>query len=122
MSDKWLGAETTIPVSFRRLLLPDKSLPPTELLDLQPLPVTALRNKAYEHLYTAFSYFNPIQTQCFNTLYNSDENVFVGAPTGSGKTICGMCLQHCPDVVCRRLMLASPLLACGYPLGSRSLA
>lgn len=24
----------------------------------------------------------------FNTVYNSDENVFVGAPTGSGKTIC----------------------------------
>lgn len=24
----------------------------------------------------------------FNTVYNSDDNVFVGAPTGSGKTIC----------------------------------
>ena len=24
----------------------------------------------------------------FNAVYNSDENVFVGAPTGSGKTIC----------------------------------
>ena len=24
----------------------------------------------------------------FNTLYNSEENVFIGAPTGSGKTIC----------------------------------
>ena len=107
MSDKWLGAETTIPVSFRRLLLPDKSLPPTELLDLQPLPVTALRNKAYEHLYTGFSYFNPIQTQCFNTLYNSDENVFIGAPTGSGKTICGMRFITYPNVVCRRFMSRS---------------
>jgi len=26
--------------------------------------------------------------QVFNTVYNSDDNVFVGAPTGSGKTIC----------------------------------
>ena len=25
----------------------------------------------------------------FNALYNTDEDVFVGAPTGSGKTICG---------------------------------
>ncbi len=26
--------------------------------------------------------------QVFNTLYTTDENVFIGAPTGSGKTIC----------------------------------
>jgi activating signal cointegrator complex subunit 3 len=36
--------------------------PHTELLDLRPLPVTALGNKAYEQLYS-FSHFNPIQTQ-----------------------------------------------------------
>ena len=24
----------------------------------------------------------------FNSLYNTDDNVFIGAPTGSGKTIC----------------------------------
>lgn len=34
------------------------------------------------------THFNPIQTQAFNAIYNSDDNVFVGAPTGSGKTIC----------------------------------
>ena len=32
--------------------------------------------------------FNPIQTQVFNALYNMNDNVFVGAPTGSGKTVC----------------------------------
>ncbi|KAG6378230.1 P-loop containing nucleoside triphosphate hydrolase protein [Boletus reticuloceps] len=32
--------------------------------------------------------FNKIQTQVFQALYSSDENVFVGAPTGSSKTIC----------------------------------
>lgn len=25
----------------------------------------------------------------FNAVYHTDENVFIGAPTGSGKTICG---------------------------------
>ena len=43
VSDKWLGCEATLPVSFRHLILPEKYAPPTELLDLQPLPVSALR-------------------------------------------------------------------------------
>uniref|UniRef100_A0A670Z8Y4 U5 small nuclear ribonucleoprotein 200 kDa helicase n=1 Tax=Pseudonaja textilis TaxID=8673 RepID=A0A670Z8Y4_PSETE len=89
VSDRWLSCETQLPVSFRHLILPEKYPPPTELLDLQPLPVSALRNSAFEGLYQdKFPFFNPIQTQVFNTVYNSDENVFVGAPTGSGKTIC----------------------------------
>uniref|UniRef100_A0A671XUH0 U5 small nuclear ribonucleoprotein 200 kDa helicase n=1 Tax=Sparus aurata TaxID=8175 RepID=A0A671XUH0_SPAAU len=89
VSDRWLSCETQLPVSFRHLILPEKYPPPTELLDLQPLPVTALRNSAFEALYqNKFPFFNPIQTQVFNAVYNSDDNVFVGAPTGSGKTIC----------------------------------
>lgn len=34
-----------------------------------------------------FTHFNPIQTQIFHTLYHTDHNVLLGAPTGSGKTI-----------------------------------
>lgn len=34
-----------------------------------------------------FTHFNPIQTQIFHCLYNTDNNVLLGAPTGSGKTI-----------------------------------
>lgn len=87
ISDRWIGSETQLPVSFRHLILPEKNLPPTELLDLQPLPISALRNPNYEGLYERrFPQFNPIQTQVFNAVYNSDDNVFVGAPTGSGKT------------------------------------
>ncbi|XP_039281589.1 putative U5 small nuclear ribonucleoprotein 200 kDa helicase [Nilaparvata lugens] len=87
VSDRWIGAETQLPVSFRHLILPEKNLPPTELLDLQPLPVTALRNTLFESIYSqTFPQFNPIQTQVFNAVYNSDDNVFIGAPTGSGKT------------------------------------
>ena len=58
----------------------------TELLDLQPLPVTALMNPMLETLYK-FSHFNPIQTQLFHVLYHTEHNVLLGAPTGSGKTI-----------------------------------
>ncbi|KAL2643968.1 hypothetical protein R1flu_011555 [Riccia fluitans] len=88
VSDKWLGAETVLPVSFRHLILPENYPQATELLDLQPLPVSALRNPAYEALYQQFRHFNPIQTQVFTVLYNTDDNVLVAAPTGSGKTIC----------------------------------
>ncbi|CAF4909304.1 unnamed protein product, partial [Rotaria sp. Silwood1] len=87
ISDKWIASETQVAVSFRHLILPEKHPAPTELLDLQPLPVNALRNSKYEDLYN-FKFFNGIQTQVFNTLYNTDENVFLGASTGCGKTIC----------------------------------
>jgi pre-mRNA-splicing helicase BRR2 len=54
---------------------------------LQPLPISALRNPEYEVLYNEnFTQFNPIQTQVFNAVYNADDNVFIGAPTGSGKS------------------------------------
>ena len=57
-----------------------------DLLDLQPLPKTALANPELQTLFR-FDYFNPIQSQIFHTLYHSDNNVLLGAPTGSGKTI-----------------------------------
>lgn len=41
VSDRWIGSETELPVSFKHLILPEKNLPPTELLDLQPLPVNS---------------------------------------------------------------------------------
>ncbi|XP_027169983.1 DExH-box ATP-dependent RNA helicase DExH12-like isoform X2 [Coffea eugenioides] len=88
VSDRWLGSQTVLPVSFRHLILPDKYPPPTELLELQPLPVRALRNPSYEALYQEFEHFNPVQTQVFTILYHSDDNILVAAPTGSGKTIC----------------------------------
>jgi activating signal cointegrator complex subunit 3 len=87
VSDSWLGSEALLAVSFKGLILPERHPPHTELLDLDPLPVSALGNPTYQSLYTRFSHFNPIQTQAFHTLYHTDENVLLGAPTGSGKTI-----------------------------------
>uniref|UniRef100_A0A3B3DTQ4 Activating signal cointegrator 1 complex subunit 3 n=1 Tax=Oryzias melastigma TaxID=30732 RepID=A0A3B3DTQ4_ORYME len=86
VSDRWLGAEAVCIINFQNLVLPERHPPHTELLDLQPLPVIALGNPEYESLYK-FTHFNPIQTQIFHTLYHTDTNVLLGAPTGSGKTI-----------------------------------
>ncbi|CAN6808070.1 unnamed protein product [Brassica oleracea] len=88
VSEKWLGSLTVLPISFRHLMLPEKYPPPTELLDLQPLPVTALRNPSYEALYQDIKHFNPVQTQVFPVLYGTSDNILVAAATGSGKTIC----------------------------------
>ncbi|KAI5466670.1 pre-mRNA splicing helicase [Mariannaea sp. PMI_226] len=88
ISDRWMHSETRLPVSFHKLILPEKFPPHTELLELQPLPISALKVSSYINLYPGWNQFNRIQTQTFNSLYKTDQNVFVGAPTGSGKTVC----------------------------------
>ena len=89
VSDRWLHAETRLPISFKHLILPEKFPPPTPLLDMQPLPLSALKEDEFEKIYSStIKTFNKIQTQVFEALYNSDKNVFIGTPTGSGKTMC----------------------------------
>ncbi|KAF7411272.1 hypothetical protein HZH66_000168 [Vespula vulgaris] len=85
-SDHWLGCENMLSLTFRDLILPDIHPPHTVLLELRPLSITALKDSSFEKLYK-FSHFNPIQTQIFHCLYHTDNNVLLGAPTGSGKTI-----------------------------------
>ena len=88
--DHWLHVETRLPISFKHLILPEKFPPPTPLLDLQALPLSALHNKEFEGIYSStIQTFNKIQTQVFQAFnQTSNKNVFIGAPTGGGKTIC----------------------------------
>ena len=88
VSDRWMHSETKVTLSFQKLILPEKFPPHTPLLDLQPLSVAALKKPEFQKLYTQWSSFNKIQTQTFNSLFTTDDNVFVGASTGSGKTVC----------------------------------
>ncbi|CAF0809302.1 unnamed protein product [Adineta steineri] len=86
ISDKWLGSDTTTIISFHNLILPERHMPHTELLDLDPLPISALGKPEYEALFK-FKHFNPIQTQIFHCLYHTNNNTLLGSPTGSGKTV-----------------------------------
>ena len=88
VSDRWLGAETVTPVSFQHLIRPDTESVYTDLLDLQPLPIAALKNPLLEEIYgRRFQFFNPMQTQIFHALYHTSANILLGSPTGSGKTV-----------------------------------
>ncbi len=88
LSDRWVGLDEVHAVSFQHLILPNQHPPHTDLLDLTPLPVSALKNPLFEQLYTGrISHFNPVQTQVFHTLYHTNRNVLLGAPTSSGKTL-----------------------------------
>ena len=86
ISNRWLGVETIVPLPLSELHLPTAQPAHTELLDLRPLPKTVLCDPNWEALFK-FSHFNPIQTQVFHTVFHTDQNILVGSPTGSGKTV-----------------------------------
>ena len=88
LSDRWLQSETKLAVSFEKLVLPEKFPAHTPLLDLQPLPVAALKREDFKGLYPQWERFNKVQTQVFSSLFTTNDNVFIGAPTGTGKTVC----------------------------------
>ncbi|PWN30839.1 putative ATP dependent RNA helicase [Jaminaea rosea] len=90
VSDRWLQSEMRLPISFKNLILPEKFPPHTQLLDLQPQPVSALRNKEAQAIFEKqhIASLNRIQTQTYHAIYETDDSVLVGAPTGSGKTLC----------------------------------
>lgn len=71
-------------------LIPLSSIPDvTELLNVTPIPVNSLRNPEIIKYYNnkRIFFLNPIQSQLFHILFHSDANIFLGAPTGSGKTM-----------------------------------
>lgn len=85
-SDRWMGCKEDYVFSIAHLHLPEDSELTTPLLPLEPLSLFALPEK-YHVLYRNYRQFNAIQSQIFHAMYHTDENVFLGAPTGSGKTI-----------------------------------
>lgn len=87
VSDSWVGVEVVYPVSLKETSMPEETLSYTDLLDLTPLPTTVLQDEKYEQLFSRIETFNPVQTQLFHVLYHTDVPVFLGAPTGSGKTV-----------------------------------
>lgn len=88
VSDNWLNCEKLLAIYFKHLILPEKFPPYTNLLDLHPLSYNGVFNiKKLEAMYTEkYQTMNAIQTQCFKTIYETNNSVFVGATSGNGKT------------------------------------
>lgn len=84
-SDKWLGCREDFVFSIAHLNLPEDTEMTTKLLPLEPLSLSVIPQK-YHCLYK-YNQLNAVQSQSFHVLFHTDENVFLGAPTGSGKTI-----------------------------------
>ncbi|KAI6206603.1 Activating signal cointegrator 1 complex subunit 3 [Aphelenchoides besseyi] len=104
VSNDWMVEDTRVPLSMNNYVLPETIRPHTDLLDLEPLPISALKNVSYQNLY-GFQFFNPVQTQVFFSLYHTWDNILIGAPTSSGKTLCAelaifRLLQHRPGKKC----------------------
>lgn len=86
ISDKWLHCDYKVPVIFDDVQLPKRFPAPTPLLDVTLTPVSELENPAFSSTFN-FETFNKFQTQTFQALYNTNENVLVGASKGAGKTV-----------------------------------
>ena len=87
ISETWVGVEITHPISVDEIRMPEQHTVYTDLFDLTPLPTTALQDDRYEKVFSRIETFNPVQTQLFHILYHTNNPIFLGAPTGSGKTV-----------------------------------
>lgn len=76
VSDRWLGSEVVCALSFKHLILPEKHPPHTELLDLQPLPITALKCKEYELLYPWVALLGLTAVVCINRYFKTPSFLF----------------------------------------------
>ena len=88
ISDRWVGSEDELTIDLTNLVMPSRKAQYTSLLDLPLLSIsTAFGQSPLRDAYSRlFKSFNAIQTQAFWTLFHTDSNVLLSAPTASGKS------------------------------------
>lgn len=89
ISDRWVGSEDQVEVLFDEVTMPADSHQQITLIELPLLSVSSVfrNSKANAAFDTRFSQFNSMQTQCFWSIYHTERNALVTAPTSSGKSI-----------------------------------
>lgn len=107
VSDKWIVPETTLPISFNRLILPEKFPPHMKLMVGPLLSVSeaflALEGStdrfrdgseneavraAQTYFGSLFTHFPPLLTQLFPSLFSSVSNVVVATLPSVDRTLC----------------------------------
>ena len=74
------------PVAGDRLLNDPLACEVKPLSNIDLVPTSVLPDRIRSLF--PFQYFNAMQSQAFGTLYSSDHNIVLSAPTGGGKTTC----------------------------------
>lgn len=88
VSERWIGAEDEVRVSFDDLVMPARSNSHTPRLNLPFLSLSVLQNDVLRDLFSSkLRNLNAIQTQAFWSVVNTAANALVCAPTGSGKSM-----------------------------------
>lgn len=91
MADGWFGCDQHLPIHIAKLSLPLDQMIPTQPLDVEPLLFNSLNSPHFEEFYQKIfkrASMNSIQTHCFKSFYNSDQDIILLAAAGSGKTTC----------------------------------
>ena len=86
ISERWYHSELQVAVHLDNIIMPKKFSPPSELERVEPIGVGVLGNEEFANMFE-FGKFNYLQSNVFEAVYESDDNLFVGAPKGSGKTV-----------------------------------
>jgi activating signal cointegrator complex subunit 3 len=63
MSDYWVGMEFLTPVSTSEIQRLDNRSYESPVLDISPLPISALQNSDFEQIYSKMNYFNPVSME-----------------------------------------------------------
>lgn len=88
ISDKWMGAEEEIPISFADLVMPPAPGDHTVVHNLPFLSISSCRDATIRDVFSSrISNFNSIQTHVLWSLLETRLNSLLCAPTGTGKTL-----------------------------------
>lgn len=100
VSDRWIGAEEELVVSFEDLIMPTWSESHTVRLDIPFLPLSVLRNPPLQEIFSHKVHgLNAIQSQVYWSIVRTRSHALFCAPTGCGKSIIGQLTIWCASFI-----------------------